>query len=56
MICYNTSRCVGCGTCLSMCPFGSIDNPSDVCEINQATCMCCGVCVDSCPIGAIEEQ
>ena len=44
--------CTGCGSCISTCPFGTlniVDNKALVC----GKCSFCGACVEACPVGAI---
>ena len=45
-------RCVACGLCVEVCPFGSIEmieqRGQPVAEINPALCKGCGVCVAAC--------
>lgn len=48
-----TDICVGCGACLSQCPFGAIEMKDDVAVIGDK-CTLCGTCVDVCPVSAIE--
>ncbi|MDT8901996.1 FAD-binding protein [Anaeroselena agilis] len=47
-----TEECVGCGACISACPFGAIVLEDGKAEITDA-CTACGACVESCPVGAI---
>lgn len=52
-----TSKCTGCGECVSTCPLDAIslkenENPV-VARIDPDTCGECGACVDVCPASAI---
>lgn len=47
----NPDLCTGCGTCLSLCRFGAINERF---EVDPIRCEGCGVCVDFCPVQAIE--
>ena len=51
----DTSRCIGCGSCVSACPeksvLGLIDNKSEL--INPANCIGHGACKTACPVNAI---
>lgn len=50
--------CVGCQTCMEVCPYGSIifDGERGVCVVNEAVCRGCGNCAGSCPSGAIRAK
>jgi len=53
----NEDICSGCGTCVSLCPFGAVVLvPKDgkrVAQVTVAQCKGCGVCGAACPSGAI---
>lgn len=49
----NTERCIGCGLCVSLCPFKSIKLENQKPKWN-GECMHCMACISACPNGAIE--
>jgi len=53
----NKEKCIGCGTCLGVCPVEAISMGDDgKAFIDQATCLKCGACASVCPVEAIEED
>ncbi len=51
-IIIKTDECVGCGACISTCPFGALVMDGGKAKVTDA-CTSCGACVDSCPTKAI---
>ncbi len=53
----NENICSGCGTCVSLCPFGAMELVSKdgkrVAQVTVAQCKGCGVCGAACPSGAV---
>lgn len=49
-----TERCIGCGTCQSVCPQDAIDEGSPF-AIRPQNCLHCGRCMENCPFDAIER-
>ena len=47
--------CIGCGACVSACPFGALEMQDDKAHVTDA-CTSCGACVEVCPVGAIERE
>ena len=48
------NKCIGCQSCIAMCPLGAIKIASDgKAEIDTTACMSCGTCASVCPMGAI---
>jgi heterodisulfide reductase subunit A len=51
-----TDRCVACGACVEVCPFGAIeiDEEKRAAVVNEALCKGCGACSATCRSGAID--
>ncbi|MFX1313640.1 MAG: indolepyruvate ferredoxin oxidoreductase subunit alpha [Promethearchaeota archaeon] len=49
----NEEYCVGCGTCVEMCPMETINMNDVIVVINEEKCIGCGVCAHHCPEEAI---
>ncbi|MFA5161312.1 MAG: electron transfer flavoprotein subunit alpha [Elusimicrobiales bacterium] len=47
-----SASCIGCGKCLSACPFGALSMDGKLAKINEK-CTLCGACVQACPVAAI---
>ena len=57
----NQGRCVGCGKCISTCPFGAIQEIQDrggntKAEVIETICQGCGLCSVTCPQKAIQLE
>ena len=50
-----TAECIGCGACVSTCPFGAIEMRGDKAFITDA-CTMCGACIEACPVKAIVRE
>jgi len=53
--------CSGCGTCISICPYGAIDlikkdDGKFQAKVNEALCMGCGACAAACPSSAMQQK
>lgn len=48
--------CIGCGRCVSLCPFGAAasSGAGESVAIRADRCYGCGLCANACPVGAIE--
>lgn len=50
-------KCVGCGTCLLVCPHAVLSLTNGTIEIaNRDACMECGACARNCPAEALEVR
>jgi heterodisulfide reductase subunit A len=54
----NELLCIGCGTCVEICPYSaiSLDEESGKSKVNPALCKCCGSCTAACRMGAIQQK
>jgi len=46
-------KCIGCGTCVKMCPMETIELNDAIAQINEEKCIGCGVCAHHCTEEAI---
>lgn len=54
MITFDLSRCVGCGSCVRVCPMGYLTLEDKVPQVRQRRrCIECGHCVATCPKQAV---
>ena len=54
MISFDLSRCVGCGSCVRVCPMGYLTLEEKVPQVRQhRRCIECGHCVATCPKQAV---
>ena len=51
---YARAKCIGCGTCVDVCPERAITLTSDGIVTDAVLCTLCGKCADACPTMAIE--
>ena len=51
---FDGNRCIGCDTCIDLCPVGAVskDNPH---FIDRKKCTLCFACAEKCPAGALEQ-
>ncbi len=50
---FITDACIGCGSCVSICPQNCIITDSIPYVIEQDHCLHCGNCTTACPVGAV---
>lgn len=53
---FITGACIGCGSCLPVCPQNCIDASNVPFRIEQAHCLHCGNCMTVCPSHAVEKR
>lgn len=53
---YITESCIGCGSCLAVCPQSCIDLSTTPAVIRQENCLHCGNCMEVCPVEAVERR
>ena len=51
-----TDACIGCQSCVAVCPQQCISADSVPLVINQDNCLHCGNCMTACPVGAVERR
>lgn len=52
---YKQSKCIGCGSCIDVCPQHAITLTKDgIRPVGDATCLRCGRCANECPTTALE--
>ena len=49
------SVCVGCETCVGVCPVSAIAVEDGKAHVDADTCVECGACVATCPVSAIAQ-
>lgn len=47
-------KCVGCGSCIDLCPYDAIHLENNQAVIDYSKCQNCGKCVDACDYDAIK--
>jgi pyruvate formate lyase activating enzyme len=51
---WNETYCIGCETCVSVCPNGCLSRTLEGIVINRECCQACGTCAEACPSTAME--
>lgn len=47
--------CVGCGSCIKVCPKGAVSVPKGIhAKVDREKCVGCGLCAKACPASVIE--
>ena len=49
-------ECVGCGRCISSCPFGAIEMDGTIAIVIEDMCRGCMRCAPACPVSAIVRK
>lgn len=55
-ICVDREQCIGCESCVAVCPVGSAQYVDGKANIDQDTCISCGACIGECPVEAIVRE
>ena len=53
---FITDACIGCGSCVTVCPQNCIIQNEVPFVIKQENCLHCGNCMTACPVGAVERR
>ena len=53
---FITDGCIGCGSCVAVCPQDCIRQDSIPFRIEQEHCLHCGNCMTACPVGAVVRR
>ncbi len=51
----DSKKCMRCGGCVSVCPFGALELKENVMH-DSKLCTLCGICEKACPIAAIKVK
>jgi len=51
----NNKKCMRCGGCVSVCPFGALELKEHI-IFDEKLCNLCGICEKVCPINAIKVK
>ena len=49
----NPDECIGCGTCIDICPMNALSLEEEISSVNRKRCIGCGNCVAKCPSDAL---
>lgn len=53
---FITDKCIGCGSCVSVCPQNCIITNNIPYAIEREHCLHCGNCLTACPVAAVERR
>jgi len=53
---FITDSCIGCGSCVAVCPQDCIRQDSIPFRIEREHCLHCGNCMTACPVGAVVRR
>jgi len=58
MVEVNKEKCIGCGTCVAVCPVGAItlSDGEEYAIIDHDLCIECFTCIETCPEEAIYKD
>lgn len=48
-------KCIGCKTCIKVCPEHAIKLDKNGIHLDRSKCSCCGICTDECPATALRK-
>ncbi len=51
---FYESKCIGCGSCVGVCPENAIEMKGKIINIDRDLCQLCGNCSEVCPTAALE--
>lgn len=49
-------KCISCGACVAVCPFGAIVMQDDDKAFITEACTACGACIETCPVSTIVRE
>jgi len=56
MVYVDAQSCVGCGSCVDICPVpGAVVVVDELAAVDETLCIDCGTCVDVCAAGAMKQ-